>query len=68
MEGSGDERAAEEATANLLSGFGYQDAPMHVLQMFSHAIEIGYATALRHVRDGHFDDDIRQWRPDLAES
>jgi hypothetical protein len=68
VEGSGDGRAAEEAAANLLSELGYQDAPMHILQMFSQAIEIGYATALRHVRDGRFDDDIRQWRPDLAES
>lgn len=61
----GDQAAAHEATANLWSGFGYQDAPGDVLRMFCQAIEIGYMTALRDVRDGDFDDQITEWRPDL---
>jgi hypothetical protein len=36
--------------------------------MLVHAIEIGYATAVQDLRDGSFDEDIRQWRPDLAGS
>ncbi|MGH4006622.1 MAG: hypothetical protein ACRDTH_00355 [Pseudonocardiaceae bacterium] len=35
--------------ANLWSGFGYQNAPMHVLQVFVQAIEIGYPTVLQDV-------------------
>jgi hypothetical protein len=61
----GDEAAARDAAANLWSGFGYQDAPGDVLRMFCHAIEIGYMTALRDVRDGDFDDQLIEWRPDL---
>jgi hypothetical protein len=61
-----DEAAAHEAAANLWSGFGYQDAPGDVLRMFSQAIEIGYLIALRDVRDGDFDDQITEWRPDLG--
>lgn len=57
-----DERAAREAAANLWSGFGYQDAPGDVLRMFVQAIEIGYITALRDVRDGEFDDELKVWR------
>ncbi|MGH3341371.1 MAG: hypothetical protein ACRDPK_00510 [Carbonactinosporaceae bacterium] len=64
----GDERAAADAVANLWSGFGYQDAPMNVLQMFVQAIEIGYMTALQGVRNGDFDDEIRMWRPNLHEA
>jgi hypothetical protein len=56
------------AVANLWSGYGYQEAPTHVLKMFVQAIEIGYAAALRDVRDGHFDSQIQMWRPDLAEA
>ena len=62
----GDMRAAEEAAANLWSGYGYQDAPTEVLRMFVQAIEIGYMAALHDVRDGGFDNDIRAWRPELA--
>ena len=61
-----DEAAAREAAANLWSGFGYQDAPGDVLRMFSQAIAIGYMIALRDVRDGDFDYQITEWRPDLG--
>lgn len=49
---------AQEAAANLWSGFGYQDAPGDVLRMFAQAIEIGYLTALRDVRNGDLDDHL----------
>lgn len=62
----GDMRAAEEAAANLWSGYGYQNAPAEVLRMLVQAIEIGYMAALHDVRDGSFDTDIRAWRPELA--
>jgi hypothetical protein len=65
---SEDANAAADAAANLWSGFGYQDAPARVLEMFVQAIEVGYASALRDVREGNFDDEIRMWRPELAES
>jgi hypothetical protein len=35
--------------------------------MLVNAIEIGYMAALNDVRDGDLDDEIRMWRPDLAE-
>jgi hypothetical protein len=63
----GDSRAAEHAVAYLWSGYGYLSAPIEVLEMFHHAIEIGYMTALEDVRRGSFDAEIAQWRPDLAE-
>lgn len=63
----GDERRAYDAVANLWSGYGYQDAPTEVLRMLVNAIEIGYMAALGDVRDGDLDDEIRMWRPDLAE-
>jgi len=62
----GDERRAY-AVANLWSGYGYQDAPTEVIRMLVNAIEIGYMAALNDVRDGDLDDEIRMWRPDLAE-
>ncbi|GGK41767.1 hypothetical protein GCM10010124_38220 [Pilimelia terevasa] len=61
-----DARAADEAVAMLWSGYGYQDAPMQVLRMFCQAIEAGYATALRDVREGRYDAEIQTWRPDLG--
>jgi hypothetical protein len=63
-----DERVAREAVANLWSGFGYQDAPSAVTQLFLHALEAGYLTALRDVRDGDLDEQILEWRPELAEA
>jgi hypothetical protein len=60
-----DARAAAEAAAHLWSGFGYRDAPPHVLEMLVQAIEVGYATALYDLRTGHLDDAVREWRPDL---
>ncbi|MFI1174161.1 hypothetical protein [Streptomyces melanogenes] len=41
--------------------------PTELQQLITEAIEIGYATALKDVRDGDFDGDIREWRPDLFE-
>ncbi|GGM23535.1 hypothetical protein ACFFX1_10485 [Dactylosporangium sucinum] len=64
---SGDARQAYDAVANLWSGYGYQDAPTEVLRMLVNAIEIGYMAALNDVRSGDLDDEIRMWRPDLAE-
>lgn len=63
-----DERIAREAVASLWSGFGYQDAPPEVTQMFLHALEAGYLTALRDVRNGDLDEQILEWRPELAET
>ena len=65
--GAQDQRAASEAMANLSSAFGYQDAPTDVLRMLVAATEVGYMTALRDVRDGDFDDEILEWRPDLVD-
>ncbi|WP_018505364.1 hypothetical protein [Parafrankia discariae] len=62
-----DVSAAREAVANLWSEYGDPDMPADVADMLIQAIEIGYAAALRDVRDGDFDDDIREWRPDLAD-
>ena len=64
---AGDERAASEAMANLWSAFGYQGAPTDVLRMLVAATEVGYMTALRDVRDGDFDAEILEWRPDLGD-
>ncbi|MFE5868759.1 hypothetical protein ACFQ6V_08905 [Streptomyces roseifaciens] len=63
-----DARVASEAAANLCSGTGFLNAPMEVLQMFAQAIEVGYAAALHDVRDGAFDERVRDWRPDLFEA
>lgn len=63
----GDERRAYEAMANVWSAYGYQDAPIEVLRMLATATEIGYLAALNDLRDGDLDDEIRTWRPDLAE-
>jgi hypothetical protein len=62
-----DARPAYEAAANILSGYGYQNAPLEVLQMFTNAIEIGYVAALRDIRDGRLDNELEGWRPDLFE-
>jgi integrase/recombinase XerD len=58
---------ADEAAANVWSGFGYQSPPAEVQRMLSQAIAVGYATALRAVRDGKLDQDIKVWRPDLSQ-
>ncbi len=52
-----DMRAASEAAANLLSGAGshFLYAPAVVHSLVSNAIETGYITALRDVRDGKVD-------------
>lgn len=63
----GDGRRAYEALANVWSAYGYQDAPIEVLRMLVTATEIGYLAALSDVRNGDLDDEIRMWRPDLAE-
>jgi hypothetical protein len=62
-----DALAADRAVANLLSEFGYLNAPLEVLQMFKQAIEVGYMTALQDVRAGNFDGEIAMWRPDLSD-
>jgi hypothetical protein len=62
----GDSRRVR-AIARLWAGFGSGDAPAKVLQAMLQSIEIGYATALRDVREGAFDDDVRLWRPELFE-
>ncbi|WP_345680604.1 hypothetical protein [Yinghuangia aomiensis] len=63
-------RESGHAMANLCSGAGYGllDAPEDLRTTVERAIEIGYATALEHVRDGSFDEDLRQWRPELFEA
>ncbi len=61
--------AAGHAAANLCSGAGHRllYLPTELQQLVTEAIEIGYVTALKDVRDGDFDGDIRQWRPHLLE-
>ena len=63
----GDARAAEQAMAGIWSEFGFQEAPTHVLRMLVQATEVGYTAALRDVRDGALDEEIRSWRPDLMQ-
>ncbi|MHC0429487.1 hypothetical protein ACX6XY_04750 [Streptomyces sp. O3] len=62
-------RAAGRAAANLCSGAGHRlsYAPTELQQLITHAIEIGYATALQDVRDGDFGGDVREWRSSLFE-
>ncbi|MCK7623534.1 hypothetical protein MUU72_10585 [Streptomyces sp. RS10V-4] len=62
-----DAGAAAAAAANLHSASGFLHADKEVLDVFDRAIEIGYAAALRDVREGHFDEGIRAWRPGLFE-
>jgi hypothetical protein len=61
--------AAGHAAAKLCSGAGHRllYSPTELQQLIAEAIEIGYATALQDVRDGDFDEAIREWRPSLAE-
>lgn len=61
---SGDASTVAEAAANELSGWGYQDAPLEVLYMIDNAVQTGYALALRDLRDGDLDDEIRVHRLD----
>ncbi|WKU44536.1 hypothetical protein Q3V23_10820 [Streptomyces sp. VNUA116] len=41
---------------------------MEVLQMSAQVMEVGYGAALHDVRDGAFDERVRDWRPDLFEA
>jgi hypothetical protein len=59
-------RDAGHSAAMLMSGSGFLDAPLEVLQMFTNLLDAGYAQALRDVRDGKYDLDITGWRPELA--
>lgn len=63
---AGDMRTAYEAVADLWSEYGYQDVPTEVIRMLVNAIEIGYIAALNDIRDGDLDDEMGQWRPELA--
>jgi hypothetical protein len=47
-----DGRIAEQAAARLWSGSGYHGAPAPIAEVLVQAIEIGYASALRDVRNG----------------
>jgi hypothetical protein len=68
VDGSGHETPAREASANLMSGSGFLDAPYEVLRMLTNAIEVGYAAALKAVEDGEYDDRIRyEWRAEMFE-
>lgn len=59
-----DASTVAEAAANELSGWGYQDAPLEVLYMIDHLVQVGYALAIRDLRDGDLDDEIRVHRLD----
>ena len=66
--GCGHERQADHAAGMLLSGSALQAvAPGEILDLVNRAIQIGYMAALKDVQSGMLDDDILQWRPDLAE-
>ncbi|MFF0107378.1 hypothetical protein [Streptomyces hirsutus] len=60
-------QAASHAAANLCSGSGsgLLVAPTQLQKLIAEAIEIGYSTALRDVREGNFDGNLQEWRPDL---
>ncbi|PGH48130.1 hypothetical protein [Streptomyces sp. Ru87] len=60
-------RPAGHAAANLCSEAGpaLLAAPTQLQNLIAEAIEIGYAAALRDVRDGDFDGDLQEWRPGL---
>ena len=60
----GDTRLAGEAMANVWSGFGYPDGPEDLMRMVMNATEIGYMIALRDLRAGDLDDEIRNSRLD----
>ncbi|MGL5824522.1 MAG: hypothetical protein ACRCYU_06765 [Nocardioides sp.] len=64
-----DSTIAYEAMANRWSEFGYGDqhAPTEVVRMLIAATEAGYMAALSDIRGGNLDDEIQEWRPDLAE-
>lgn len=63
------ERQARHAAAMLLSGSGIigTQATAEMIELVEQAIQIGYAAALKDVENGDLDDDILQWRPDLAD-
>jgi hypothetical protein len=65
---SGYERQADHAAGMLLSGSMLQTvAPAKIMELVDRAIQVGYMAALKDVQRGILDDDILQWRPDLAE-
>lgn len=57
-----DGKIAATAVANLWSDFGYRGGPSEMTRLVRQAIEIGYAAALRDVRDGDFDELIEVWQ------
>ncbi|WP_329244391.1 hypothetical protein OG417_47720 [Actinoallomurus sp. NBC_01490] len=60
-------RDAGRAAETLVDGSGLRDAPAEVMRMFTRLIEVGYAQALRDVRDGEYDDGIGE-RPEPGTS
>lgn len=58
-----DMRAADHAAGLASSGLGFMDAPMQVLTMLSQATAVGYALALKDLREGDLDDEIESSRP-----
>jgi hypothetical protein len=53
----------------LLSGSGIIStrATAEMIELVDQAIQIGYAAALKDEESGELDDDILEWRPDLAD-
>jgi len=63
----GYERQADHAAGMLLSGSALQAiAPGEILGLADRAIQVGYMAALKEIQSGMLDDDILEWRPDLA--
>jgi hypothetical protein len=54
----GDAEVVRDAAARTWSEFGFQQAPAEVLTMLSQATEVGYARALRDLREGWLDDEV----------
>jgi hypothetical protein len=52
-----DARIAGHAVASLWSEYGFLDAPLAVLEMLTHAVEMGYVAALEEIRRGALDRD-----------
>lgn len=65
----GYERQADHAAGMLLSGARCRLWPRgEILEMVDRANQVGYRAALKDIRNGTLDDEILQWRPDLAEA
>lgn len=57
-----DLQSARDQVQMLWSGNGFRETQDDVQQLFVQLVEIGYMAALRDVREGRYDDQVRSWR------